>query len=56
MIRRCWVSMVQRLCVCVCVCVSQELNGIEEELVSALTRGEGDAFCAYLLGVVLLDK
>jgi hypothetical protein len=34
----------------------QELDSLEAELSACVASGEGDAFCAYLLGVVLLDK
>jgi hypothetical protein len=49
------------LMVCVSCCCHypptlQELDSLEAELSGCVASGEGDAFCAYLLGVVLLDK
>lgn len=37
-------------------CLHQELDTIEAELQASVDAGSADAFCTYLLGVVLLDK
>lgn len=39
-----------------CLGSMQELPGIEQELQAALAEGRADAFCAFLLGLVLLDR